>query len=186
MKTLAYFIRHAQSTYTLDERERPLSEAGFEAALQVAHQLQGEGIEVIISSPYRRAVQTVEPLAQQLALPVSLNEAFRERHICQHPVDDFFEAMQRLWSDYSFAFEGGESNFVAQKRGVVAFREILNTYRGKRIAIGAHGNIMTLTMNHFDDRFNHSFWQQLTMPDIYRLTFQDNTYLGATRLWRAP
>ena len=42
---------------------------------------------------------------------------------------------------------------------------------GKNIVIGTHGNIMVLIMNHFDAQYDYSFWKELKMPDVYRMTF---------------
>lgn len=61
---------------------------------------------------------------------------------------------------------------MAQKRGVDAIIHVLQTYKGKNIVIGTHGNIMVLIMNHFDSRYGYSFWKGLAMPDVYRLTFE--------------
>jgi 2,3-bisphosphoglycerate-dependent phosphoglycerate mutase len=33
-----------------------------------------------------------------------------------------------------------------------------------------HGNLMTLLLKHFDDQIGFAHWQQLTYPDVYRIT----------------
>lgn len=79
--------------------------------------------------------------------------------------------------------EGGESNYEAQKRGVQALKKVLNEYKGLNIVIGSHGNMMVLVMNYFDAKFNYDFWKQLTMPDIYQLTFEGEELVKINRLW---
>ena len=49
--------------------------------------------------------------------------------------------------------------------------QVLQTYKGQNIVIGTHGNIMVLIMNHFDAQYDYSFWKELAMPDVYRMTF---------------
>lgn len=63
MITNIYFVRHAHSTYTPDEISRPLSERGFKDAKKVTKLLLEDNITRVISSPYRRAMQSVEGIA---------------------------------------------------------------------------------------------------------------------------
>nr|WP_318539576.1 histidine phosphatase family protein [Terribacillus saccharophilus] len=93
---------------------------------------------------------------------------------------------RELWTDYghrrSIIFPGGESNKDARARGVDAFQDILASYPGKRIAIGTHGNLMALTMGHYDIQFDYTFWKQLAMPAIWKLTFDKQQYIHAEPL----
>ena len=64
---MLFLVRHAHSDYGPDEM-RPLSESGHRAAQRVADLLEDRGVAMIVSSPYTRAVQTVQPLAGRLGL----------------------------------------------------------------------------------------------------------------------
>lgn len=80
MLTTIYMVRHAESPYTAgEERTRGLSAEGELKSRQVTELLQEEGIDVIVSSPYARAVRTVEGLARKLNLPIKTYEDLRER-----------------------------------------------------------------------------------------------------------
>ncbi|MFP4977529.1 histidine phosphatase family protein [Paenibacillus sp. CN-4] len=171
MNTHIYLVRHAHSNYSSDELNRPLSERGKRDADKVTEILKKEGIQVLISSPYKRAVQTIEGLADTLGASIVIENSFRERTLAGQPVDDFESALSKVWEDDCFAWEGGESNLDARQRGVEALTTILKQYPGKNIAVGTHGNLMVLIMNHFDKRYDFAFWKQLKMPDIYKLTF---------------
>jgi len=52
------------------------------------------------------------------------------------------------------------------------------------IVIGTHGNLLTLILNHFDPGISHTFWQNLTMPDIYRLDTDQRVCQNITRMWK--
>lgn len=182
VETRLYFIRHAHSVYTPDERERPLSESGYADAQHVKEVLENERISRVLSSPYKRAVQTVEPLARSVGSGIELMEGFRERQLSEGPVDDFAAAIAKVWSDEDYAFQGGESNREAKARGVAAALEVLERYPGERIAIGTHGNLMVLVMNHFDSRYGVEFWRELAMPDIYCLRFDGVELAGVERI----
>jgi broad specificity phosphatase PhoE len=38
-------------------------------------------------------------------------------------------------------------------------------------------------MDIVDERFDYTFWKQLDMPDIYKLSFNEETLTGVQRMW---
>lgn len=184
MDTLVYMVRHAHSGYTPDELNRPLSPQGEEAAGKVADLLAGERITAILSSPYKRAVQTVEPLAARNGLVIQIEDDFRERLLAGQHLDNFDHAIRKVWEDVSFAWPGGESNRVAQQRGALALEKVLHRYQGETIAIGTHGNLMALMMNALNSDYGFDFWKRLAMPDIYKLSFSGFALAGVERIWK--
>lgn len=183
MQTNIYFVRHAHSTYTPDELRRPLSEQGFIDANSVTEVLKTESIDHVISSPYKRAMQTVEGIAKYIGKKIEIEDGLKERILSADPVEDFTESITKVWEDPSFSFEGGESNLIAQKRGIEITFHILEKYKGRNIVIGTHGNIMALIMNYFNDKFDFSFWQELDMPDIYKLSFDECNLIEVKKIW---
>ena len=182
MITNLYFVRHAHSIYSADELGRPLSERGMIDAERITDILKRENIDAVISSPYKRAFQTVEGIAKHLQKEIDIIDGFKERVLSEQPVADFNEAMLSVWSDFNFSLPSGESNHNAQSRGVQATIEILKKYVGQNVVIGTHGNIMVLIMNYYDPTYDFSFWKQLEMPDIYQLTFLDQKLIKVRRV----
>lgn len=127
--TTIYFVRHAHSTYTKEERERPLSEKGHCDAENVTRLLKDKHIDVVISSPYKRAIQTVQEIANTYNISIQIEEDLRERLLSSEPVADFNDAIENVWEDWSFAYEGGESNDVAQRRAVICMQSILKNIK---------------------------------------------------------
>ncbi|WP_377887645.1 histidine phosphatase family protein [Alkalihalobacillus sp. R86527] len=181
--TTIYLVRHAHSTYTPDEYGRELSQKGRNDAKNVTDLMKNHHVDVVLSSPYRRAVATVEGIAKNIDQQVSVIEDLKERILAEKPVDDFDAAIERVWSDESFSFEGGESNEDARQRGVRVLSKILYTYRGKNVVIGTHGNIMVLLMSYFDSHYDVEFWRSLDMPDIYKLSFNGENLTQVERVW---
>jgi phosphohistidine phosphatase SixA len=77
---IVYLVRHARAGHREtwagdDDRLRPLDERGRRQAEALVDQLAGRDFSRIVSSPYVRCVQSVEPLATARALEV---EAFDE------------------------------------------------------------------------------------------------------------
>lgn len=79
-----WVVRHAdageRSEWTRPDHERPLNAAGEEQARLLAEALRGEQIDRLLSSPYRRCVQTLEPLGAALARPVETVLELGEGH----------------------------------------------------------------------------------------------------------
>lgn len=70
-----YLVRHAhagnRSAWIGDDRDRPLSDKGRAQALLLAQRLAPLAPTAILSSPYLRCVQTLEPLAHALGHEVT-------------------------------------------------------------------------------------------------------------------
>jgi Fructose-2,6-bisphosphatase len=183
MITNIYFVRHANSSYTPDELNRPLSEKGINDAEKVTELLSHENITKVISSPYKRAIQTVEGTANYFGLSISIDEGFRERKLADSSVINFDEVIFKYWENFNFSLHGGETGYIAQDRGVQSLKSALNQYCGENIVIGTHGNIMVLIMNYYDKKYNYDFWNGLKMPDIYKLSFEEGILVGVERIW---
>lgn len=178
-----YLIRHAHADWTPDEN-RPLSVSGEREAVRVADVLSQYPIDAVYSSPYRRAIQTVEPLAARLDMAVQITPELRERKLGHSISGDFYNAVQSTWRDPTFSYSGGESNAAAQQRGVSLINQLNQYYPGADIVLSTHGNLMALVMQNFDPEIDFSFWQSLTMPDVYQLDIRQDGSAQMDRLWR--
>ncbi|KWX74170.1 histidine phosphatase family protein [Paenibacillus jilunlii] len=184
MRTIVCLIRHAESLYVEgQERERGLSEQGKSDAVRIKSILQKQPIDLFVSSPYARAIQTIQPLAEVQQNEILLMENLRERTIGNIAELSFVEAKRRVYQDFAAVFEGGESSAEAQARAVGEFKLLLEKYEGKTLVVGTHGDIMTLLMNYFDCQYGYDFWQSTTMPDIYRLEFKGRMLAQVRREW---
>src|SRR5205823_28798 len=66
--------------WTGDDRKRPLSKKGLQQALDLVGLLKDSPVSAIFSSPYRRCVQTVEPLAKARRVPIKQTDSLAEGH----------------------------------------------------------------------------------------------------------
>jgi 2,3-bisphosphoglycerate-dependent phosphoglycerate mutase len=188
IKTILYFVRHAHSPYIAGmERTKGLSERGKLDTCKVKEILINEDIDLFISSPYERAILTIRDLAIELNKDVRLEEDLRERKLTgeEYIITDeqFLESKRRLYEDWDYFFPGGESSKQAQERAISILNKVIEEFNGKRIVIGSHGDIMTLMINYFDPTYDFKFWKSTTMPDIYKLEFEENKLENVTRLW---
>lgn len=69
-----YVVRHGHAgsrrRWDGPDHRRPLSTKGHRQAAAIADMLASAGVGRLVSSPYRRCVQTLEPLGARLDLPV--------------------------------------------------------------------------------------------------------------------
>jgi phosphohistidine phosphatase len=69
-----FVVRHAKAAPGEPDAQRPLTEAGHEAARALGERLAAEGLDAVISSPLRRARETAEPIAKAAGLTVEVDE----------------------------------------------------------------------------------------------------------------
>ncbi|WP_246627947.1 histidine phosphatase family protein [Paenibacillus oenotherae] len=164
-----------------------LSAEGDAAAKRVAEYFSGIDIHYLASSPYARAKQTIQYLAESKLLPVAEYEELVERPIkgldYKSTWDVIEEAIRKSFIDHDFALEGGETTWQAQQRAIPVIEKLLEEQQGKNIVIGTHGNIMTIIMNYYDAEYGYAFWNQTSKPDIYSMMFNRNRLERIERIW---
>lgn len=159
--TRLYLVRHGQSAGNAEGRfgghsATPLSELGLEQARLTAQILAKEKIDAIYTSDLSRAVQTAEPLARLLNLPIIKTSAFRERHVGVLEGLTFDESKEAFPKDYyalvnrniHHVITKGESYRHLLRRATGELREILHIHEGERVVIYSHtGAICFLTLH---------------------------------------
>ena len=77
--TTIYFVRHAEPDYqNHNDRLRELTEKGLEDSRSVTAFLSDKKIDLILSSPYRRAIDTIKNFADKNEMPILIVDDFRE------------------------------------------------------------------------------------------------------------
>ena len=178
-----YLVRHAHSDWTTDEN-RSLSQKGQEDSNHVADILEKYSIDAIYSSPMNRAYETILPLSKRLNIPVLTEPNLRERIIGVSPSDDFNESINNLWRDPDISYPKGESNNVAQQRGITFLQRLHINHLEKQIVISTHGNLLALILQYYKEKIDYEFWKALTMPDIYALNFNNYEKVIISKLWK--
>lgn len=137
-----------------------LSDTGLEQARRVAEFLEVEGIDHIVSSTMRRAVETAVPLASTLGYEIEQLDDIREsdhKNSVYIPAEEispddpdaahFFEG-----NIHDHVFSDGIEHFTERvSRG---FQHIIDTNKSKRVAVYCHGMVTSIflrTILGFDD-----------------------------------
>lgn len=167
-----YLVRHATSVLPTpgfeDEFERPLSETGLREAEALIPEIVALNPTRILSSPYRRAIQTVEPAARVLGLSVEVEFDFFEHRMSDRPIANWREVLERQWNEFDFVPEGGDS-FLKTSERVRGVQERLEQLDGITVLAG-HGTVISIWLWMLDGRFG--FEQHLSMPNpaIYKVS----------------
>ena len=172
--TTVYFVRHAQPNYdNHDDLTRELTEQGLQDRLKVVELLRDTPIHAVLSSPYKRAVDTVLPLAERLGLPVETDADFRERKVGDGWLEDFTAFAKRQWADFDFALAQGESLRQVQVRNLAALTRVLEAHENQTIVIGSHGTALSTLVEYFSPGFGYEGFDRIrsVMPWVVRFTF---------------
>ncbi len=179
--TQLYFVRHAQPLYRChDDAGRELSAKGLVDREAVTRFLLDKQIDVVLSSPYRRALDTVRHFAETARMPIIHMADFREREVASEWIDDFDAFCRQQWADFDFRLPGGECLREVQDRNIAGVRRVLRDYAGQRVVIGGHGTSISTVLNHYDPTFGYEGFESIRrlMPWIVRLDFDGETFLG--------
>jgi 2,3-bisphosphoglycerate-dependent phosphoglycerate mutase len=179
--THLYLVRHCQASGQAPDA--PLTPPGHEQAERLADSLQPHGIARIVSSPYLRARQSVEPLARHLGLAIETDDRLIERVLSTVSLDDWRASLQAAWDDHDLILPGGESSHQATVRGMAALEAILTDGRQPTVVV-SHGNLISLLLHAFDGRPGFTTWEQLSNPDLFEIAYAPPTDRSAAR-WLA-
>ncbi len=106
------FIRHGQSEFNViygQTRQDPgiedpaITELGAAQAKQAAGFLEGMNVRRLISSPYRRALQTASIIAERLGLSIAVNPTVREHYAFSCDIGTPRDVLMREWPGIDFS-----------------------------------------------------------------------------------
>lgn len=161
-----YLIRHGDALPAGDEivpggtyDDQPLSSLGRQQAAALAVRLKHIPFDAIYSSPYRRARETAEALADPRGLDVLIEPEVREIRLGQvgnglpHGVsaDEYAVALRERLdtivrtvarSGYWSSIPGSEPSSEFRARVLAAFDGLAAHHAGQRIAVFSHGGVI--------------------------------------------
>lgn len=175
--TNIYFVRHAEPNYNNhDDLTRELSPKGMIDRELVTGFLADKQVDVVLSSPYKRAVDTVAHFASLRDLPISTIYDFRERKIDSCWIDDFDAFTRKQWADFDYKLTDGETLTEVQIRNIAALQEVVEQHKGKTVVVGSHGTALSTVVNYFVPQFGIEEFTRIKsiMPWIVRISFSDN------------
>ena len=179
--TKVYFIRHAEPNYNNhDDELRELSAKGLKDRELVTEFLLDKEIDYVLSSPYKRAIDTVKDFADKFNLEIKTVFDLRERKVDNCWIEDFDGFCKNQWKDFNYKLTDGETLKEVQNRNINALNKILKEYDNKNIVIGSHGTALSMIINYYDKSFNYKSFKKIKslMPWIVCFTFDEDKCLS--------
>jgi 2,3-bisphosphoglycerate-dependent phosphoglycerate mutase len=181
--TSVYFIRHSIPDLSIKDETRPLSVEGRDKAIELVKIFEKIHIDAIFSSPYKRTIQTIEPISINKNITINVIEDLRERKISDGWIDNFKEYTDKQWNDFSYKLMDGESLNEVQNRNIEALKKILEEKNGKTLRIGTHGTALSTMINYYDRTFLYKEFMEIVnlMPYIIKFEFENSKYIRRYR-----
>lgn len=149
-------LRHGVTAWNRARRfqghiDIPLDAEGHRQARLAARRLAGEPVAAVYSSDLGRAVQTAQPIAQALGLPLATEPGLRERHYGlfegldhdtierEHP--DAYARWRAREPDFALP-GGGETLRTFSARVEAALRRLVLRHPGVRVVAVTHGGVL--------------------------------------------
>ena len=174
--TTIYFVRHAEPDLSVhDDLTRPLSLKGSLDSHLVTEFLKEKKIDIAISSPFKRSIDTIQPFAKSQALEIEMMEDLRERKVANAWIPNFNEFAKKQWNDFSYKLSDGESLSEVQTRNIAVLEDILNRHKNKNIVVGTHGTALSTIINYYEKEYGYEQFKAIgnVFPWIVKITFED-------------
>lgn len=154
-----FSTRHGQTSYNglgriLGTTDIDLNETGEQQAKELAERIaEMNCIDLIISSPMKRAVKTADTIAKRCGIEVAVDERLREWNYGE------YEGMDRLTEGFrnnkvNFGVrmgKTGESLLQLSHRIYSALDDIIESYGDKTVLIVSHGGVCRVIETYFND-----------------------------------
>ena len=177
VKKKIYLIRHGKASMEGSDRERNLDEDGKIQAISLCKKIKKEFHDKkikIFSSPFARAVQTVENLSQDMNVQIEQIVSLEEIKMGKDSQLTKHQIIEKMWEDKNFKTEDGVSQSEHVNNIKVELDKIFNDFYNNEydLILVSHGNSIGIILKYF---FNIQFvfedWKKISMPDMYFLEF---------------
>ena len=161
-------IRHAEPDVTVrDDMLRPLTQTGRQQAQRLASKLRNVPYTALFSSPYKRAIDTITPIACNHGLLL-------------HTIDQLIERKMPTWvQDLTFAKSPGESIYQVQER----YLSFLCTLPDAGfVAIGSHGTAISSVIEMALPGKGKNFFSTLGYADVTRIEVHKQRIISVKRM----
>ncbi|NBD73963.1 hypothetical protein GVX82_02890 [Patescibacteria group bacterium] len=151
---LIFVTRHGRTVANeqglVQGADDPLSEHGLHQAHVLANRCTRLDIDAVVSSPFDRARETAQVVAEALQMPAEVSDLFRERlrpsSLVGLPRDGserwtFDQAEREHQDDPQWHYEDEENHFEAHARAKRA-QDFLVSHPGRRVLIVSHNNFI--------------------------------------------
>ena len=190
--TRVLLLRHAMTAapdrFHGLESDVGLGDEGRRQAIEAAEGIARLGVVAVISSGLRRAIETAAPIAEAVGLaPIVVPELHERRmgSLSGTPIVDgraIADVFIKRWGlgDLDAAHDGAESYREVRDRALPALEERARRYRGRAVAVVAHGVVIRVLLTTILDDYTPADYARIA---IRHVAVNDLRYDG--RRWSA-
>ncbi len=172
-------VRHGETDWNVEGRyqgqaDPPLNSQGLQQARSLAKKLKGRDLELLVSSPLRRAAQTARILAEKLKLPVFFDNRLMEIHqgdwqtLLRSEIEQLYPELFHRWETepWQVTPPNGENMFQVQQRVNAFLDELLLNHPDACIGIVTHRIPIALIKLRYQD-LQTNIVRSLHLPNTY-------------------
>ena len=178
-KKKIYLIRHGKAAMEGHDIERVLDEDGKVQAISLCKKIKEQFKDKkmkIFSSPFKRAMQTVESLSKEMNIQIMETASLEEIKMGKDPQLSKHQIIEKMWADDNFKTENGISQSEHFNIIKGELNKIFNDFYNNEydLILVSHGNSIGIILKYFFDiQFKFEDWKKISMPDMYYLEFNE-------------
>ena len=159
-----FVARHGQTVWNAQNKvcgitNVELTEKGIEQAKKLAETVQNYSIDIILSSPLKRAVETSKIVAAKNNIPMQIEELLIEQDYgIYEGVDRKNESFLANKRNFAYRYPEGESMMQVAYRIYGLIEKLKEQYKGKNILMISHGGVCRIIRTYFCDMTNDEFF----------------------------
>lgn len=174
--TNIYFVRHAQTDYSNPvDKDRPLTAEGMQERYLAKTYMEEQGlletIKHVYSSDFKRAVDTVLPIAEQLGITVEALPHFREWTLIADE-EEYYAVCERAWKDFDYRYKTCETLREVQQRNLHKLAELVREHEGESLVIGTHGTALSTMLHYYRPEYGYRELLQIMEYKPWIVRFQ--------------
>ena len=164
---MRFFVtRHGETDWNVLNKvcgrtEVELTENGRKQAAELADRLADKRIDVIVSSPMKRAFETGRIIAERCGVDSVETDArlIEQDYGIYEGVDRKDEGFLGNKRNFAFRYPGGESMMQVAYRTYGLLEELKVRYSGRNVLIVCHGGVCRVINTYFRDMTNEEFFR---------------------------
>ncbi|MBR2402356.1 MAG: histidine phosphatase family protein [Lachnospiraceae bacterium] len=161
---MLYIARHGQTIWNEQNKvcgitDVELTDKGREQAKALALKVADKDVDVIISSPLKRAIETSTIVSEICNVPMEIDDRLLEQNYgIYEGVDRKDEAFLNNKRNFAYKYPNGESMMQVAYRVYGLIDEIKCKYKDKNVLIISHGGVCRIINTYFRDMTNEEFF----------------------------
>lgn len=170
-----YLVRHCHASG--QEPQAELTDKGREQAEELMRFFEKRKVNHIISSPFKRAIQSIQPTAECKEINVEIDSRLAEHRLISEDVEDWIERFKESFQEMDLKMAGGQSSLEVAEKAV----DLLQAATDGTILI-THRNTMGLLLMQIVGVKGLKEWTAFSHPDVYEVEVNNNSY-DVKRIW---